>query len=85
MASKTIDEEHIRTAAYYIWLQEGQPYGMEEHHWTQARAQLESGTDASVKAKPARRARKPKADTPATEGAEVAKPARRSSRTKAKA
>lgn len=38
--SKEISDEHIRIAAYYIWVAEGFPEGMAEVHWECARAKL---------------------------------------------
>jgi hypothetical protein len=37
---KEINDEHIRVAAYYIWVTEGFPQGMDEVHWERASAAL---------------------------------------------
>ncbi|MFC2968117.1 DUF2934 domain-containing protein [Acidimangrovimonas pyrenivorans] len=37
------EEETIRTAAYFIWLAEGQPDGRHELHWERARKELSEG------------------------------------------
>jgi hypothetical protein len=51
MASEIVTEDQIRTAAYYIWLAEGQPMGNDEAHWHRARSVLEASV--SVKSEPA--------------------------------
>ncbi|MDJ0389325.1 DUF2934 domain-containing protein [Roseomonas sp. E05] len=35
-------EQRIRERAYFLWLQAGQPEGMAEAHWLEARAALEA-------------------------------------------
>jgi hypothetical protein len=40
MTKPTKDEEHIRTAAYYLWLEEGQPEGQHLEHWERAHERL---------------------------------------------
>jgi hypothetical protein len=40
----TGSEDHIRTAAYYIWLDEGRPEGHAEAHWQRASALLGAGS-----------------------------------------
>lgn len=40
------NDDHIRTAAYYIWESEGRPNGMNSDHWSRAKTSM-------LKAKPA--------------------------------
>lgn len=35
--AKETDEEHIRSHAYALWLEEGQPEGRADEHWHRAR------------------------------------------------
>ena len=67
MASKSPDETHVREAAYFLWLEEGQPHGRDRDHWHKA-------VDGLTPAKPARkpRAAKPKAAPKATAAAKPA-------------
>jgi hypothetical protein len=38
------DREHkIRQRAYTIWQGEGEPHGRDEHHWSQAEAEVDAG------------------------------------------
>ncbi len=53
MGTKDISEDCIATAAYFIWLGEGRPDGMDDAHWHRARAELESAAET-----PKRSARK---------------------------
>lgn len=53
-----IDDSQIATAAYNLWLAEGQPHGQDQDHWLRARTTLEA---AAVTAK--QRATKPAAKT----------------------
>lgn len=57
MSTAQIDENKIAEAAFFLWLNEGQPQGREEAHWHQARVSLE-GELTPVKP---RRASRPKA------------------------
>ena len=45
------DDDRIQARAYALWEQDGRPEGRSEHHWHQARAQIEQedakGSDAS--------------------------------------
>ena len=49
---KTINEDYIRVAAYYIWEQEGRPQGRAEEFWIRACDQL-LAPKAATKKKPA--------------------------------
>ncbi|MCK5296103.1 MAG: DUF2934 domain-containing protein [Alphaproteobacteria bacterium] len=40
-----MNNEHVATAAYYIWENEGRPNGMDAEHWNKAQV-------ATLKAKP---------------------------------
>ncbi|MEX5727062.1 sRNA-binding protein [Rhodovulum iodosum] len=57
MTQATPTEDQIRTAAYYLWLEEGRPEGKADDHWARARAQLSAGTTPGN----ARQSAKPKA------------------------
>jgi hypothetical protein len=48
----TGSDENIRTAAYYIWLAEGQPEGLAEAHWERASALLGGGGPAPKRTRP---------------------------------
>lgn len=79
MASKIVTEEQIRTAAYYIWLAEGQPIGHDDAHWHRARSVLEvsareNGEPASRKTRTKSKAAAPAAKKTA-EKAKAPKPA----------
>lgn len=36
MTKQSINDEHIRVAAYYIWEKEGRPNGVDFDHWIRA-------------------------------------------------
>lgn len=82
MGTETVNDDHIRTAAYYIWLAEGQPKGMDEVHWHRARAEL--GTDRAQAEKPARKPRRI-AKAPAAKSAPAAPKPRATGRRKGEA
>lgn len=82
MTAVQIPEDHIRTAAFYMWLEEGRPEGRDRDHWEAARDRLMA--DAAPKPKARRktagtRAAKPKAATaaksPRSRSAKRAQPA----------
>ena len=57
MSKQMIEDTQIAEAAFYIWLEEGQPAGRDMDHWIKAKTTLEQ-----AQAKPKRRAAaKPKA------------------------
>jgi hypothetical protein len=64
MPSRKIPEDHIRKAAFYIWIEEGRPEGKAEEHWETARARLAAE-------------RAPKRKAPAKKAAAGDKPAAR--------
>lgn len=72
MARKDLTEEHVRDAAYRIWLDEGQPHGRDEAHWQHAIETLNAPKDKAE--------RKPAAKKPALQ-----KPAAKKAASKAKA
>jgi hypothetical protein len=51
MPSRKIPEDHIRKAAFYIWLEEGRPEGKAEEHWEAARARLAAEAEQAPKTK----------------------------------
>ncbi|WP_172841189.1 DUF2934 domain-containing protein [Rhodovulum sp. P5] len=59
MSTSQIPEDHIRTAAFYLWLEEGQPEGRDLDHWEAARNRL--ATDRPAKTASRSKAAKPKA------------------------
>jgi hypothetical protein len=64
MALQTLDEAKVAEAAYFLWLEEGQPEGRAEAHWERATELLcatpakarKPRAKAAPKAKPAKRA-----------------------------
>jgi hypothetical protein len=73
-------DAQIAEAAFYLWLDEGQPSGRSDEHWHRARAALESAPPAKKRAtaKPRAKAAKPGAATarakPAAAKPRVTKP-----------
>lgn len=66
MSKAPITEDQIAEAAFYIWLEEGQPEGRDLDHWVKAKKTLE-GTQSEVKKRPAKpRAKAAAATKPAT-------------------
>ena len=53
------DLNYVRVAAYYIWENDGRPFGKEAEHWAQALAQLNADKPAAKK--PATKKAAPKA------------------------
>lgn len=53
MTQLTIEEAHIREAAYFLWLEDGQPEGREEEHWLKA---IDALTPPTPKARKPRKA-----------------------------
>lgn len=79
-----IDETSIRQAAYFLWLNDGQPMGGDQDYWLRAEAELSKPAAPKKKAaprKPAARKAAPKAGKPAT----AAKPRARKTKAAAKA
>lgn len=74
MAKATIPDEHVREAAYHMWMNEGAPEGRDQEFWYRALEALAAGGAAKKKA-PAKKAaaKKPAAKKPAVKAA--AKPA----------
>jgi len=69
-------EDRIRTRAYLIWLEEGQPHGKDTEHWSRAEAEVAvDGGAASAKPKRATARRSKKAETPADAAAAPAEAA----------
>ena len=66
MTQVTIKENQIRDAAYFIWLEEGQPQGRDAEHWQKA---VEALTPAAPKKKAAKAPAKPRAAKAATKKA----------------
>ncbi|WGW03237.1 DUF2934 domain-containing protein [Tropicibacter oceani] len=64
MTTPQIDDAQIAEAAFYLWLEEGQPEGREQDHWFRAAQAL------STPAKP----RKPRAKAAAKPAAKKAAP-----------
>ncbi len=64
MPTPRIDDTQIAQAAYFLWLDEGQPEGRADAHWTQAVKTLTST---------APKARKPRAKTAAPKKAAAPK------------
>ena len=62
----TVTESQVREAAYYLWLDDGQPEGHDEEHWLKA---VDALNKPQPKAKPKRRA----AAKPAAKAAPKAK------------
>ncbi|ABG31113.1 DUF2934 domain-containing protein [Roseobacter denitrificans] len=54
MTEKHIDESTVREAAYFIWLNEGQPAGQEHAHWMRAVEMLKTSQPKAKK--PAKKA-----------------------------
>ncbi|MEL6913556.1 MAG: DUF2934 domain-containing protein [Pseudomonadota bacterium] len=69
MTTPTLDDAHIRDAAYFLWLEEGQPEGRDEAHWLKAIDALTPATPKSAprkaRAKAAAPAKKAAAKAPA--------------------
>ncbi|AVW91267.1 DUF2934 domain-containing protein [Celeribacter baekdonensis] len=40
MTQQTQTDDHIRDAAYFLWLKDGQPEGRDQEHWLAAQAEL---------------------------------------------
>lgn len=49
MATKQMNEDHVREAAFMIWLNEGQPEGKNEEHWHRAVAQIKGAQTTTRK------------------------------------
>lgn len=49
-------EDHIRSVAYALWLQEGRPEGRAEAHWLRARELVNAEAHSAVSATPKRAA-----------------------------
>ena len=64
--TQTVTETQVREAAYYLWLEDGQPEGRDEEHWLKAVGAL---NQPQPKAKPKRKA----AAKPAAKAAPKAK------------
>jgi hypothetical protein len=47
--SNTPDNEHVRTAAYYLWLRLGRPEGQAELIWQRAMREAETSTGRAPK------------------------------------
>ena len=58
-------EDSIRTRAYLIWLDEGQPHGRDAEHWARAEADVAATGGAKPKRASTRRASPEKADADA--------------------
>lgn len=76
MTTKTITEAEIAEAAFYIWLDEGQPSGRAQEHWDRARARLDAAAakPAPKKRAPAKPRAKAAAKPKAAARADTAKP-----------
>ena len=74
--TQTVTETQVREAAYFLWLDDGQPEGRDEEHWLKAvdalnqpqpkakpkrKAAVKSAAKAAPKAKTTKKARAPKA------------------------
>ncbi len=78
MTTPRIDDAQIAEAAFFIWLEEGQPAGREVDHWLRAQDALSTpvAKPAKRKAAPKKAAAKPAAKTAAKPAAKTAaKPA----------
>lgn len=96
MTQTHLDEAQIREAAYYFWLEDGQPEGMDEAHWLKAidaltppkpkrKAATKAAPKAKAAAKPAAKTKAKATAKPKTATADKAKSApKRASRAKAK-
>ncbi len=68
-------EDRIRTRAYLIWLEEGQPHGQDAEHWARAEAEVAAnGAPAPAEPKRAAPRRAKKAETPTEAPASDAAP-----------
>jgi hypothetical protein len=72
MPETHVTEDQIALAAYYIWLTEGRPTGLDEAHWHRARTSLEAGGGTAARS-PSEPASAPKA-TARQAGASKTKP-----------
>lgn len=79
MTQAHIDEAQIREAAYYFWLEDGQPDGMDQAHWLKA---IDALTPAKPKRKPAARKTAPKAKPAAKPAAKAKSAAKTADKTK---
>ncbi|MEL7300383.1 MAG: DUF2934 domain-containing protein [Pseudomonadota bacterium] len=79
MTTPMLDDAQIRDAAYFLWLDEGQPEGRDEAHWLKA---IDALTPAKPASKP-RTAKAPAAKAPAKKAAAKA-PAKASAKAGAK-
>ena len=87
MTQQTQTDDHIRDAAYFLWLKDGQPEGRDQEHWHAAQAELmpEAVTEApkpkaprkkaAAKPRAAKAAAAAKAEAAAKPAAPAAKPA----------
>lgn len=73
------DESAVREAAYFLWLENGQPQGQDQDHWLQAMADLtaKNAKKAKAPAKPRKAAAKKAAAPKAKTAAKAKKPAAR--------
>ncbi|MBB4265359.1 DUF2934 domain-containing protein [Roseospira visakhapatnamensis] len=81
--------ERIRSRAYELWLEEGQPLGRDEDHWARAEAEVlaneaTAGADSAAPKPKTTRRRTTKAADATAEGDDAAKPKRTRRTTKAK-
>lgn len=78
MTQQTQTDDHIRDAAYFLWLKDGQPEGRDQEHWLAAQAELTQVAEAPKPKAPRKKAAaKPRAAkaAAATKAEAAAKPA----------
>ncbi len=77
MSSIQVPQDQIAEAAFYLWLEEGQPDGKAEEHWQRAKTALE--------ARPTPKPRKPRAKTTTTKTTKPRASAKAATKPRAKA
>ncbi len=78
MTQQTQTDDHIRDAAYFLWLKDGQPEGRDQEHWHAAQAELTPAAETPKPKAPRKRAaakpRAAKAEAAAKPAAKPKKP-----------
>ena len=81
MANTPLTNAQIAEAAFYLWLEEGQPEGRDQDHWIRARQTLEAAQAAPKKA--AKTTAKPRKTAAKTGDKTTAKPRKAPAKRKA--
>ncbi|MFZ5964621.1 DUF2934 domain-containing protein [Thalassococcus sp. BH17M4-6] len=71
MPAQQLDDAQIAQAAYFLWLEEGQPEGRDQDHWIRA---VETLTPAAKPRKPRAKAAAPKKAAAKAPAAKAAAP-----------